>query len=60
MNTKGEYDCLFRYENETKDYITLKTCDVYSRSQLFVYECLKDPKHQEYFHKMINKMNMEY
>ena len=42
MNTKGEHVCLFRYDNETKDYITSKTHDVYSKSQLFVYECLKD------------------
>ena len=60
MNTKGNYICLFRYENETKDYITSKTHDVYSKSKLFVFECLKDPNHQKYFYKMINKMNMEY
>ena len=60
MNTEGKYVCLFRYDNERKDYITSKTYDVYSESQLFVFESLKDPNHQKYFHKMINKMSIEY
>ena len=58
LNKENKYVCLFRYHNETKDYVASKTQEVYKRSQSFIYECLKDPKHREYFHEMIeNKLN---
>ena len=40
-------------KNETKEFTTTKTQRVYQRAQSFIYECLQEPEHREYFHNMV-------
>ena len=53
LNKQNEYLCFFRNENETKEFTTTKTQRVYQRAQSFIYECLQEPEHREYFHNMV-------
>ena len=55
LNKQNEYLCFFRNENETKEFTTTKTQRVYQRAQSFIYECLQEPEHREYFHNMVQQ-----
>ena len=55
LNKKNECVCLYKNINETKEFITTETQRVYQRAQSFIYECLQEPEHKQYFHNMVHQ-----
>ena len=53
LNKKNEYLSFFKKNKNGELYSTRKTKDVYRLSQSFIYECLQEPEHREYFHNMV-------
>ena len=55
LNKKNEYVCIYKKDSNFKEIKTRKTYQLYRLSQSFIYECLQEPEHREYFHNMVQQ-----